>query len=187
MHLDGLHIWNGIAVEGATMLMVKGNSMGTNWQGHYTTSLLDFYGRSWRARANDLSETTKLVVLLGQYMQDRYHGRYYAKAQNLARSLRAAYNDALQQVDLLLMPTLPMQATVLPPADASRETYVARALEMVPNTAPFDVTGHPAMNVPCGMANGLPIGMMLVGRHWQESTVLRASHAFEHAVDWRQA
>src|SRR2546425_4255103 len=85
LHLDGIHVWNAIAVEGATMLMVAGNSMGTNWKGHYTTSLLDFYGRSRRARANDLSETVKLVILLGQYMQDNYHGRYYAKAQNLAR------------------------------------------------------------------------------------------------------
>jgi hypothetical protein len=84
-----------IAVEGATMLMVAGNSMGTNWKGHYTTSLLDFYGRSRRVRANDLSETVKLVILLGQYMQDNYQGRYYAKAQNLARTLRAAYDEAL--------------------------------------------------------------------------------------------
>src|SRR6266702_4027966 len=46
LHRDGVHVWNAIAVEGATMLMVAGNSMGTNWKGHYTTSLLDFYGRS---------------------------------------------------------------------------------------------------------------------------------------------
>src|SRR5436305_8901665 len=84
LHRDGIHIWNGIAVEGATMLMVRGNSMGTNWKGHYSTSLLDAYARGRITRADDLSDTVKLVVLLGQYMQDRYHGRYYAKAQNLA-------------------------------------------------------------------------------------------------------
>src|SRR5690606_9131622 len=48
LHRDGIHVGNAIAVEGATMLMVAGNSMGTNWKGHYTTSLLDFYGRSRR-------------------------------------------------------------------------------------------------------------------------------------------
>src|SRR5437667_10192967 len=144
-HLDGIHVWNAIAVEGATMLMVAGNSMGTNWKGHYTTSLLDFYGRSRRARANDLSETVKLVILLGQYMQDNYHGRYYAKAQNLARVLRAAYDDALGNVDLLLMPTLPLKATLLPAPNASREEYVGSALELLANTGPFDVTGNPAI------------------------------------------
>src|SRR5881398_1676907 len=179
LHRDGIHIWNAIAVEGATMLMVAGNSMGTNWKGHYTTSLLDFYGRSRRARANDLSETVKLVILLGQYMQDNYHGRYYAKAQNLARVLRAAYDDALGNVDLLLMPTLPLKATLLPAPNASREEYVGRALEMIANTGPFDVTGHPAITVPAGMSGGLSVGMMLIGRHWEDATVLRAADAFQ--------
>jgi len=179
LHRDGIHIWNAIAVEGATMLMVAGNSMGTNWKGHYTTSLLDFYGRSRRVRANDLSETVKLVILLGQYMQDNYQGRYYAKAQNLARVLRAAYDEAFKQVDLLVMPTTPMKATPIPPPNASREEYVARALEMIANTCPFDVTGHPAITVPCGMSDGLPVGMMLIGRQWEDGTVLRAAHAFE--------
>jgi amidase len=179
LHRDGVHIWNAIAVEGATMLMVSGNSMGTNWKGHYTTSLLDFYARSRRGRANDLSETVKLVVLLGQYMQDNYHGRYYAKAQNLARVLREAYDEAFRNVDLLAMPTLPLKATPLPAANATREEYVARALEMITNTCPFDVTGHPAITVPAGMSSGLPIGMMLVGRHWEDATVLRVADAFQ--------
>ncbi len=179
MHRDGIHIWDGIAVEGATMLMVSGNSMGTNWKGHYSTSLLDVYARGRITRADDLSDTVKLVVLLGQYMQDRYHGRYYAKAQNLARILTKAYDDALQSVDLLVMPTLPMKATKIPPADAPREEKVARALEMIANTCPFDVTGHPAMTIPCGLSQGLPVGMMLVSRRWNDATVLRAAHAFE--------
>lgn len=186
MHRDGIHLWNAIAVEGATVLMLKGNAMGTNWKGAYTTGLLDAYARGWHTRPNDLSETTKLVLLLGEYMQERYHGRYYAKAQNLGRALRAAYDEMLERVDLLLLPTVPMKATPIPAPDASREEYVRRALEMVPNTAPFDVTGHPAMNIPCAMSQRLPIGLMLVGRHFDEATMLRASQAFEKSFDWRR-
>ena len=126
-----------------------------------------------------------MVFLIGQYMQDKYHGRFYAKAQNLARSLKAAYAAALDEVDLLLMPTLPMKATAIPDADCSREEYILRALEMLANTSPFDVTGQPAMSVPCAMSNGLPVGMMLVGRDFDESTILRASHAFEMSGDWK--
>ena len=185
MHRDGQAIWAGIANEGATMLMVRGNSMGTNWKGHYTTSLLDVFARGRVTRANDLSETTKMVVLLGQYMQDKYHGRFYAKAQNLARALKAAYENVLADYDLLLMPTLPMKATRIPAPDCPREEYVQRALEMLANTSPFDVTGQPAMTVPCAMSDGLPVGMMLVGADWAESTVLGAAHAFEQAVDWK--
>ncbi|MEQ8495674.1 MAG: amidase [Gammaproteobacteria bacterium] len=179
LHRDGIHIWNGIAVEGATALMIKGNGMGTNWEGYYTTSLLDAFARGRLTRPNDLSETTKLVMLMGQYMEDNYHGRYYAKAQNLAWKLRNAYDAALEQYDLLLMPTMPMKATKIPAKDCSREEYVARALEMIINTAPFDVSGHPAITVPCAKSNGLPVGMMLIGRHYDETTVLRAAHAFE--------
>ena len=90
--------------KGATMLMIAGNSMGTNWKGHYTTGLQDIFAHGWQSRADDLSETTKLVVLMGQYMQDRYHGHYYSKAQNLARMLTAAYDQALSEYDLLVMP-----------------------------------------------------------------------------------
>ena len=67
----------------------------------------------------------------------------------------------------------------IPSADAPREERVARALEGVANTCPFNVTGHPAMTLPCGRSSGLPVGMMLVGRKWNEATVLRAAHAFE--------
>ena len=181
-HRDGRHIWNAIAIEGATLLMVLGNSMGSNWKGHYTTSLLDAYARGRRARVNDFPETVKNVMLLGRYMQDRYHGRYYAKAQNLARRLRAAYDEALHGHDLLLMPTLPMKATGIPAADASREESVTRALEMIPNTCPFDVTGHPAISVPCAMSEGPPVGLMLVGRLGEDATVLRAADAFQRQV-----
>ena len=115
---------------------------------------------------------------MGQYMQDRYHGHYYSKAQNLARTLAAAYDDALGRYALLVMPTLPMKATVIPPADCSREEYTDRALEMIANTCPFDVTGHPAISVPCGSSGGLPIGMMLIGQTGDDATVLRAADAY---------
>jgi amidase len=112
-------------------------------------------------------------------MQDNYQGRYYAKAQNLAPVLQAAYDAALNRVDLLLMPTLPLKATLIPAPDAGREEYVARALEMISNTCPFNVTGHPAVTVPAGTSAGLPVGMMLIGRHWEDGAVLRAADAFQ--------
>ena len=184
MHLDGTHIWNGIGIEGLTLQMIADNGMGNNWKGHYSTSLLDAFARGRRTRANDFSETVKMVVLLGQYLHDDYHGRYYAKAQNLARSLKAAYDKAFEEVDLLLMPTLPMAATPIPSPDASREDYVARALEMIANTAPFDITGHPAITFPSTPFRGgdIPTGTMLVGRTGEDETVLSAAHAFQQRV-----
>ena len=58
---------------------------------------------------------------------------------------------------------------------------------MLANTLPFNLTHHPAMNVPCGMSDGLPVGMMLVGRCHAEPTIYRAAYAFEQTQDWKAA
>lgn len=186
MHLDGLHIWNAVIIEGSTELMIKGNSHGTGWYGHYVTSMVDAFARGWRSRPNDMSETVKLVLLMGEYLKRNYHGRYYAKAQNLKRTLRQAYDDVLADYDLIAMPTIPFPATKIPAADCSREEYVDVALNMVGNTCPFDVSGHPAITVPCGLSNGLPVGLMLVGRRYDEASVLRAAQAFEKTGNWKK-
>ena len=80
------------------------------------------------------------------------------------------------------MPTLPLKATRIPEPTAALEEYIARALEMIVNTCPFDVTGHPAMNVPCALSDHLPIGMMLVGRIGEDAMVLRAADTFQGQV-----
>ena len=185
MHRLGASIWMPIAAEGATQQMMKDNGHGFNWKGLYVTGMIDFHA-SWRQRADQLSDTLKATMLLGEYFIRHYRGRYYAKAQNLSRQLALAYDTVFADYDLLLMPTVPMTATPLPKAGASIEEVMDRAYETLPNTAPFDVTGHPAMNVPCGLVDGLPVGMMLVGKLWDEATIYRAAFAFEQSGDWKQ-
>ena len=90
----------------------------------------------------------------------------------------------LKDYDLLLMPTLPLKATPIPKPGAPRMETIQRAFEMLPNTAPINVTGHPSMSVPCGLSDGLPAGMMLTAKHFDESSIYRAASAFEKAGDW---
>jgi amidase len=181
-HVHGLRVWDVIATEGVTAQMIDGNGYGLNWQGRYDPDLIDYYGARWRSDPTAFSETVKLVMLAGRYTLDRYHGQHYAMARELTPRLRAAYDEALVRFDVLVMPTLPIRATPLPGRGAPREEILARALEMVGNTAPFDVSGHPACSVPAGLADGLPVGMMIIGRHFDDATVLRVAHAFEQAV-----
>ena len=185
MHTQGAAIWTPIALEGLTNQMMHGNGMGTGWEGLYMTSLLDYHA-GWRSRADELSASLKVSMFVGEYMQKYYRGHYHAKAQNLRRRLRAAYDVKMEEYDLLLMPTLPITAQPIPPADAPIALTIERAFEMVANTCPFDATGHPAMSVPVGMSGGLPVGMMLVGKHYDESTIYRAASAFESLGDWRE-
>jgi amidase len=185
MHLMGGAIWTPIGIEGLTQTMMFGDGFGVSRDDLYATSLMDFH-RGWRQRANELSETTKLFMMWGAYVRENYGSRYYGKAINIVRRLRAAYDEVLANYDLLLMPTTPMKATPLPGPDATREEYVARALEMITNTAPFDLTHHPSMSIPCGMIEGLPAGLMLTGRHFDEPTIYRAADAFEQSGDWKK-
>jgi amidase len=179
MHRQGPAVWTVIAMEGVTDLMVRGNAMGTNWKGHYTTTLLECYAEGRRARVNELADTVKLAMLLGEHVRRTGGGRHYARGQNVGRALRGAYDGALAEVDVLVLPTVPMLPTPLPAPGAPREEFVARAYEMVHNTAPFDVSGHPAVSVPCQPAGSLPIGLMIVGRHFADATVLRVAAAAE--------
>ncbi|MGA2549490.1 MAG: amidase [Burkholderiaceae bacterium] len=185
MHRVGPAIWLPVAAEGATQQMMKDNGYGFNYKGLYDTALIDFHS-GWRKRADELSETLKITMVLGEYFIQQYGGHYYGKAQNLTRQLKETYEASLNDFDLLLMPTLPMTATPLPGPGASVEEIVQRAFEMLPNTCPMDITGHPAMSLPCGLVDGLPVGLMLVAKDYGEGTIYRAAYDFEQSGDWKE-
>ena len=177
----GAIVWS-LVVEGATA-MLRSNGMGYGWPGLYNPGLVETMGKFRHAQANDFPPTVKLQLLIGTYMSERYHGRPYAKAQNLRRVLRASYDRALEQVDVLALPTTPMKAHKYKP-DADIHDLIDQGRNMVDNTAPFDMTGHPALSIPCGKSDGLPVGLMLVARHFDEATLLQAADAFEQHVNW---
>ena len=177
LHAEGMTIWMPVILEG-TLANMRGDGGGTNAGGLYLPSLIERMGE-WHRRADELSEVLKVLLVTGAWAVRQNSTRDYGKAQNLGRRLRAAYDRALAEVDLLLLPTMPRTADVLPAADASREEQFATAVATVVNAAPFDLTGHPALSVPCGMVDGLPVGAMVVGRHFAEKTIYRAAQAME--------
>lgn len=178
MHATGRTIWRAIAGEGGTNTLMKGNAFGTGWRGLYVTSLLQAHSH-WRERADELPPSLKLSMLTGHYLSRQYGGLYYARAQNLNRKLGAAYDEVLSRYDLLLMPTTPMKAGPLPEADTPLAELIRMSGAPLANTMQFNCSGHPAVSVPCGESDGLPIGMMLVGKHYQEAAMYRAAAAFE--------
>ena len=175
-------VW-GLIAEGATGL-IQTSGTGRHFEGLYNPGLAHALGQGRRAQANDFPPTVKLVLLIGSYMTERYNSRMYAKAMNMRRELRAAYDDALSGYDLLAMPTTPMPAH-RNDADGNPLAMLQHGWDMLANTGPFNMTGHPAISVPCGKtAEGLPVGLMLVGRRFEDATVLKAAHAFEQSADW---
>ena len=184
MHLVGSSLWMPIGIEGTAQTMMHGDGYGLSRSDLYVTSLMDFH-RNWRTRANELSETVKIITMFGTYIKKYYGSRYYGKAMNQTRLLTAAYDKVLNEYDLLVMPTTAIKSQPIPAPDASREEIVQRAFEMLANTSPFDISHHPAMSIPCGMSEGLPVGLQLIGKHFDEATIYRAAHGFQEGVDWK--
>jgi amidase len=176
-HRDASNLLWGIVPEGMMRLAQTGlQSMHANTR--YNPGLADFFGAHWPERAMREASTVKLMIVMGEFLASHARGRIYARAQNARAALTAAYDAALARFDALVMPTTPMKAN----RQDERSPY-----SMITNTAPFDLTGHPGLSVPCAMSQGLPVGMMLIGRHFGDATLLRIGSAFEQSVDWRKA
>jgi Asp-tRNA(Asn)/Glu-tRNA(Gln) amidotransferase A subunit family amidase len=116
----------------------------------------------------------------------RVSGADYARALLYVDQIRAKFATLMQTYDLILTPTMAVPAF---PIGQPPQTIAGRAVNAfwgaLPFTYPINMTGHPAANVPCGFsADGMPIGLHLIGRRHDEATVLQASAAFEQAHPW---
>jgi aspartyl-tRNA(Asn)/glutamyl-tRNA(Gln) amidotransferase subunit A len=136
-----------------------------------------YHAADLRARPEAFSDELRAALELGGF----YHGVDYVQAQRLRRRLMADTNRALAGFDAVVMPTSPFPAT---PIEGSPPEH---ALARVQNTMPFNVLGLPAISLPCGFtADGLPIGLQIVGRAFDEAGILRIAQAYEQATDWHR-
>ena len=178
MHAVGLALWMPILMHGMAQTIVHGQGFGIGRLDCYPTTMMDHLFAQ-RDNVDRMAPTVKVCALLAEFVAERHGQSYYGKAVGGVGRLRNAYDTAFQDVDLLLMPTTPQKAQPLPEPDASLAQWCARATEMFGNTAAFNVTHHPAISLPCGTSDQLPIGLMLVGRHFDEHTIYRAAYAYE--------
>ncbi|MCB1445160.1 MAG: amidase [Rhizobiaceae bacterium] len=177
-------IWAPIGIEGVTQSMMLGDGYGQGRDDLYMNSLMAAH-RGWRSRAEELSAPLRMAMLLGLHARNEQGPAAYGKAVNLARWLRGCYDRAFEGCDLIAMPTTPLRATPLPPPDADIVLYCNRAAEMLGNVTSFNLTHHPALSLPVALIDGLPVGLQLVGRMWEEATIYRAAHALEQSRDWK--
>jgi amidase len=159
----------------------------------YPASFMNFFGRAKRSESHELPLNLKLVLIAGSYAHDRCNGRLFAKAQNMRAPIAAQYREAFGKVDLLAMPTCPTKAPLYQTpsdyAEAIERTLFGGKLGkdigvLVANTGPFNYTGFPALSIPCGKSEGLPVALQLVAPHFREDLLIRIAHAFQRAVNW---
>ena len=178
-HRHALHVFTVIITDGASAQMLDGNGYGVGVDGLYDPELMAHFARQRTAKADELASTVKAAALCGHYSHNTLGGASYAKARNLVPQARAAYDQALAQYDVLVLPTVPGTAEILPEGSPQEAAPLKHAHGKALNTAPMDITGHPAISVPAGLVNGLPAGMMIVGKRFDDATVLKVADAFE--------
>ena len=174
--------------EGALALFKTG-FFGAFTRTYYPASVIAAINTLWASQADVLAPRTKLSLIAAELSRRTYHGRVYAKAQNVRPTYIKAYDTALADVDVLVMPTCVMTAPKnhRPGShlEAIEDNLTAMTKGFARNTQPFNYTGHPALALPVGKSSaGLPISMQLVGRFFDDPLLMRVAHAYQHATDW---
>lgn len=143
-------------------------------------TLMDLYKNT---RAEGFGEEVKRQIMLGTLaLSSGYYDAYYKKAQKVRTLIKQDFENVFAKYDVILGPTTPAPAF-------NFGEKIGDPLAMYANdifTIPVSLAGVPAISVPCGFADGLPVGLQIIGKHFDESTVYRAAHAFEQETDYHK-
>ncbi|WP_214892658.1 Asp-tRNA(Asn)/Glu-tRNA(Gln) amidotransferase subunit GatA [Exiguobacterium sp. H66] len=131
------------------------------------------------SRAQGFGDEVKRRIMLGTYaLSSGYYDAYYKKAQQARTLIKKDFDDVLANYDVIIGPTAPTPAFELGAQNDDPVTMYANDIL----TIPINLAGVPAISVPAGLVDGLPVGLQIIGKHFDEATIYRAAHAFELAT-----
>ncbi len=187
-HLTGHTAFQALGAEGA--LAVRDAGFFGAWaRTYYPEGAIDQIMRITSQREFSLNPSTLGNHLTGRFTRKFYSGRAYAHAHNVRGSFIAAYDQALADVDVLVLPTTVDQAPVyeaIPDRLEALDNALFGPQTRSKNTRPFNYTGHPALSVPAEKKDGLPVGLQIVGRMFADDLVLRVGQAYAQAVPFAE-
>jgi len=135
-------------------------------------------------RHHGFGAEVKRRIILGTYaLSSGYYEAYYRKAQQVRTLIRQDFEEAFKEVDIIITPTAPTPAFRIGEKSADPlQMYLSDIF-----TIPVNLAGVPAISVPCGFSGeGLPIGLQVIGRHFDEETILRVAYAYEQDTEWHK-
>ena len=135
-------------------------------------------------RAQGFSPEVKRRIMLGTYaLSSGYYDAYYKKAQQVRTLIKRDFEEAFKAVDVIVTPTTPTAAFKIgEKADDPLQMYLSDIFTISVNLA-----GVPGISIPCGFtSNSLPIGLQIIGKHFDEETVLMAAYAYEQSTEWHK-
>lgn len=143
-------------------------------------NLLNMYKMT---REEGFGEEVKRRIMLGTFaLSAGYYDAHYKKAQKVRTLIKQDFEKVFEQYDIIVGPTTPTPAFKL--GENTRDPMTMYANDIL--TIPVNLAGVPAISVPCGFDKGLPLGLQIIGRHFDESTVYKVAHAFEQATDFHK-
>ncbi len=141
----------------------------------------DMWGAMEQTRRHGFGPEVTRRIMLGTFaLSAGYYDAYYLKAQQARTLIRQDFSEVFQSVDALVTPTSPVVA--FPVGEKSGDPLQMYLIDVC--TLPVNIAGLPALSVPCGFSEGLPVGMQLIGPHLSEATLLQIGHAYEKATEW---
>lgn len=144
-------------------------------------NLIDLYKQT---RSEGFGNEVKRRIMLGTFaLSSGYYDAYYKKAQKVRTLIKKDFEDVFEKYDVIVSPTTPTPAFKIGEKTSDPLTMYANDIL----TIPVNLAGVPGISVPCGFADGLPLGLQIIGKHFDESTVYRVAHAFEQATDHHKA
>jgi len=136
-----------------------------------------------KTREHGFGDEVKRRIMLGTYaLSAGYYDAYYLKAQKIRTLIRQEFDQAFEKYDVLITPTSPTTPFKIgEKMDDPLQMYLSDVC-----TLPINIAGVPAISIPAGFADGLPIGMQIIGKPFSEETILKIAHAYQQATDWHE-
>jgi len=156
---------------------------GTNY-GHRASDAESMWDAMEKTREEGFGPEVKRRIMLGTYaLSAGYYDAYYKKAQSIRRLIWEEFNQAFSKYDALATPTSPtVPFKIGEKTDDPLQMYLSDVCVL-----PINIAGIPGVSVPGGFVNGLPVGLQILGKSFDEETILRIGHAYEQATDWHKA
>ncbi|MBA2876807.1 Asp-tRNA(Asn)/Glu-tRNA(Gln) amidotransferase subunit GatA [Thermaerobacillus caldiproteolyticus] len=143
-------------------------------------NLIDMYKQT---RSEGFGNEVKRRIMLGTFaLSSGYYDAYYKKAQKVRTLIKQDFEKVFEKYDVIIGPTTPTPAFKIGEKTSDPLTMYANDIL----TIPVNLAGVPGISIPCGFVDGLPVGLQIIGKHFDESTIYRVAHAFEQATDYHK-
>ncbi|KKB35725.1 Asp-tRNA(Asn)/Glu-tRNA(Gln) amidotransferase subunit GatA [Bacillus thermotolerans] len=176
----GLPAYYVLASSEASSNLARFDGIRYGYRAEGAENLIDLYKKT---RAEGFGDEVKRRIMLGTFaLSSGYYDAYYKKAQKARTLIKKDFEDVFEKYDVIIGPTTPTPAFKI--GDNIDDPLTMYANDIL--TIPVNLAGVPGISVPCGFSDGMPLGLQIIGKHFDEKTIYRTAYAYEQATNFHQ-